>query len=197
MNDDSSINRTGFFIGRAERKRTGALSAILLLLVCCAAGFYIHMDVTRAIRAIESDSLSDTVGPDLESVSEAGELRKTGDELESISQAASAVTQAALLAEISGRNPIAQPAELARQSTGSEAVLEEAPWLELEPPQVTIVAVMISGQDKIAMVNVLGEDTGLVVRQGTKFSGGEAMVTRIDESGVTFTWMKKSYTVVM
>ena len=66
---------------------------------------------------------------------------------------------------------------------------------EPDPPTMRVKAVMITDSDSVAIVDVDaidGSETGLLVRRGSKFSGGTARVTKIDSKGVTFTWMKKS-----
>ncbi|MDL2263028.1 hypothetical protein LJC31_00085 [Synergistaceae bacterium OttesenSCG-928-I11] len=210
MADSSSMKRTaGSFVSQTGgKKRTGALLAILILFACCAASFYVYMNTMQTMRDRNDGFLSEIPEPDTESLSEAKELETTGGEYVSMGRATSMVMQTALLAEISGKYPVAQPAalippvvETAEGMTGDgaeEPVLEDVPEeFEPDPPQLTVIAIMISGQDKIAMVDILGEETGMVIRQGTKFSGGEARITKIDEKGVTFTWMGNSYTVVM
>ena len=209
MADSSSMKRSPLVSTQAGgKKRSGALLAILLLFACCAASFYIYMNTMQTIRNRDSDLLGDMPMPDMESLSEAKELEATGEEFTSMGRATSMVMQTALLAEISGKYPVAQPATLIppvvesvgdAEGAGSsaEAIVEDAQEFEPDPPQVTVVAIMISGQDRIAMVDILGEEAGMIVRQGTKFSGGEARITKIDEKGVTFTWMGQSFTVVM
>ena len=207
MADNSSMKRTtGSSLTQAGgKKRTGALLAILLLFACCAASFYVYMNTMRTIRDRDGGFLSGTSEPDVESLSEAKELETTGGEYANMGRATSMAMQTALLAEISGKYPVAQPAALIASIASGGAgdgtdqpVVEDIPQeFEPDPPQVTVTAIMISGRDRIAMLDILGEETGMVVRQGTKFSGGEARITKIDEKGVTFTWMGKSYTVVM
>ncbi len=209
MADNSSMKRASgsFFTQAGGKKRTGALLAIVLLFACCAASFYVYMNTMQTIRDKDVSFSSGTREPSAESLSEAKELETTGGEYANMGRATSMAMQTALLAEISGKYPVAQPAMLIPPVTTvsegegdgiEEPIPEDIPQeFEPDPPQVTVTAIMISGQDKIAMVDVLGEETGMVVRQGTKFSGGEARITKIDEKGVTFTWMEKSYTVVM
>jgi hypothetical protein len=198
MADSSSIKKTGSFSAQSGgKKRAGALLAILFLFACCASSVYVCVNVTRMVRERESGLMIVTQAPDLSGISEASELQTTSDEFTSMGRVTSMVTQTALLAEISGKNPVARPTELVPRIDYEATRVETPLALEPDPPLVTVIAIMISGQDKIAMVNIMGEDTGLVIRQGTKFSGGEARITKIDEKGVTFTWKKKSYTVVM
>jgi type II secretory pathway component PulC len=198
MYDRSSIKKTGSPSAQSgRRRRTGALLAILFLFVCCASSFYVYMNVMRTVREKRGLTVA-TQTPDLSSIAEASELQTTSDEFARMGMVTSSAMQTALLAEISAKNPVAQPAALISRATASRARLEKISQVtELAAPEVTVLAIMISEQDKIATVNIRGEDTGLVVRHGTKFSGGEAQITKIDEKGVTFTWRGKSYTVAM
>lgn len=189
-----------------NKKRATSLLIILLLALFCAGSFYIYMNTMKVIEENENNLYGETPMPDVKSAEEAKELETTGEEFISMGKATSLAMQTALLAEISGRFPVATPSNLIPPvvstvtDTGGQSVaveVEQPIVIEPDPPQVTVLAVMISGKDKIAMIDVLGEDSGLVVKQGSKFSGGDARITKIDEKGVTFTWMKKSYTVAM
>lgn len=204
----STKKTTGSFHTQAGgKKRTGALLAILILFLSCAASFFVYMNTIRAIRERDGGLLAETPEPDVESLAEAKELETTSDEYANMGRAVSMAMQTALLAELSGKYPVAPPAALIPSAadpsggTGggtSEPASENIPQeFEPDPPQVTVTAIMISGPDRIAMIDVPGEEMGMVVRPGAKFSGGAARITKIDEKGVTFTWMGKSYTAVM
>lgn len=188
---------------KGGKNRTASLIIILLLLLLCAGSFYGYMLTMKMMDENESTLHADVPLPDMKSIEEAKELEKTADEYASMGTATTLAMQTALLAEISGRFPVGEASELvviaeAAEASERAALGEEEPVvIEPDPPQVTVLAIMIAGQDRIAMVDIFGEDTGLVVRQGTKFSEGDARITKIDEKGVTFTWMGKSYTVAM
>lgn len=189
-----------FFSSRADRrKHAKMLFIILVLAACCAASGYIYQNTMRVLEE-RNEALVNTVAlPDAASIKEAKELGETGREFVLVSRSYNSVMQTALLAEISGRFPVATPGALADYADELMGKPEEDVYVplddELVPPSVEVVAVMISGADRIAMINVLGEDTSLVVRTGARFSSGTAQITKINEEGVTFTWMGKTYSV--
>lgn len=201
MADTSTLTkRFSLFSSRADRrKQTKMLTIILVLAICCAASFYVYKNTMRILDE-RNEALVNTVAlPDAASIKEAKELSETGSEFVLVSRSYNSVMQTALLAEISGRFPVATPGALADYADELMGKPEEEVYVplddELVPPSVEVVAVMISGADRIAMINVLGEDTSLVVRTGARFSSGTAQITKINEEGVTFTWMGKTYSV--
>lgn len=182
------------------KKRKGQLLAIVLLFFCCAASFYFYMNTMKII----SDGGAGAAGsappmPDVTTASESHEIETTGAEFASMGKATSLVIQTALLAEVSGKFPIALASamEPPRLSGSLAESAETQIQLEPEPPQVTVVALLLTGKDRIAMLDIMGEGSGLVMKQGSSFAGGSAKITKIDEKGVTFRWMKKNYTVTM
>ncbi|MDR3332082.1 MAG: hypothetical protein LBT08_05585 [Synergistaceae bacterium] len=125
------------------------------------------------------------------------DIGETESDVTGISRASTMVMQTALLAEVSGRYPVAPASVLAPPPPPTSISLPSVEVIEPDPPEVTVIAIMITDSDKVAMVDVLGEVGGLIVRQGSSFAGGTAKVTKIDAKGVTFIWMKKSYTITV
>lgn len=186
-----------------ERLRTRVVVGILALIAACAASgwsYYRVMSIANDVSELQEPM---ALGAEAESVKESEQLDAISAEFVKMNSLSASSMQTALLAEISSRHPVALAASLFRGDGasglyGSDVASQTTPQdLELDPPQVSVVAIMISGKDKIAMINVLGEDTGLVVKQGSPFSAGTARITKIDEQGVSFRWMDKTFTVVM
>lgn len=184
-------------MNRVDRSRRALQAIVLLFLLgCCAASAYFFMISFGMIEKSDVGSFMPPPMADPKINEEGKELDGTTNDLSIMGKATSMAMQTALLAEISGKLPMA-PAEALSPAPAASAGPGEEVIIEPDPPQVTVIAIMITDKDKIAMIDVLGEDGGLIVRQGSKFSDGTARVTKIDAKGVTFTWMKKSYTVVM
>ena len=193
-----SANTSQSAAARADRSRRLMQAVmILLLLGCCGASIYFFMQSFDLIDSGGADSFQAPPMPDTTAVEEGKQLDGTTGELSIIGKATSLAMQTAELAENSGKYPLGTAESLA-----PPIVIPVSPdagdvIIEPDPPQVTVIAIMITDKDKIAMIDILGEGGGVIVRQGSKFAEGSARVTKIDAKGVTFTWMKKSYTVVM
>ncbi|MDR1885333.1 MAG: hypothetical protein LBQ56_03600 [Synergistaceae bacterium] len=190
----SAPTRKGY--QRSGEKRLKQLLTVVVLLICCVASFYFFRNTMMLESSDEYQDDSASM-PDPEVTKEIGEIEATEKDMVSMGKASSLAMQTALLAEVSGRYPLSPTSTLVPPEPPKppEAIAEEI--IEPDPPQVTVVAIMITGDDTVAMVDVLGEDGGLIVRKGSSFSNGTAKITKIDAKGVTFTWMKKSYTVSM
>ena len=185
-------------MNRADRSRRVVQAILLLILLgCCGASAYLFMISFGVIETSDTGSYMPPPMADPKIGEEGKELDGTTNDLTIMGKATSMAMQTALLAEISGKLPMAPAEALSPTIAAPVGPGEGEVIIEPDPPQVTVIAIMITDKDKIAMIDVLGEDGGLIVRQGSKFSEGTARVTKIDAKGVTFTWMKKSYTVVM
>jgi hypothetical protein len=95
----------------------------------------------------------------------------------------------AAASEASGKRPMALPASLIDIAPGAEAQEENA-----EPPNVKIVAIMVTDADRVALINLNGQ-SDIMVRQGARFHNNEARITAIDAKGLTYIWKRKSYRV--
>jgi hypothetical protein len=124
-------------------------------------------------------------------------MDSTEKDMVSMRKASSSAMQTALLAEVSGRLPLAPTSRLVPPIPVQPEIQLPQEVIEPDPPQVTVIAIMITDGEAVAMIDVLGEEGGLIVRRGSSFSNGSAKITKIDTKGVTFTWMKKSYTIKM
>ena len=178
---------------KAGEKSGAKMFRVLLLLLCCAlAGYFFWSNIrimddseaaiNRARMEQPSDAATEAEKQDIDTAEEG---------LQNMTRASSNAMQLALLAEVQGRYPIDVPTSL----IGSPSVTYDIAPVEPEPPYVTVVAIMITDDDRIALVNVAGEEQGKLVRQGTRFSDGTAQITKIEEKGVTFTWRRRSYEV--
>ena len=187
--------------GGAQRSRqaaktgessTAKLLKVLLLVICCAGAGYFFWNNLQIIdsneNAVSLARMPQPPDPAMET--EKQEIAAAEEGLQNMTKSSSQAMQVALLAEVQNRYPLDLPASLV---TTSSTVIELAP-IEPDPPMVTVVAIMITDTDRVAMVNVDGEN-GILMRQGTRFSEGKARITKIDEKGVTFSWMRKNYQV--
>jgi hypothetical protein len=101
----------------------------------------------------------------------------------------------ALFAEVSGKYPVAQMTP----ETSAPIMMTDGspPPPPPDPePSVTVSAIMAMGGESMAMIdvnNVEGGGSELIVKKGAEFANGKAKVTKIDSTGVTYTWKKKSY----
>jgi hypothetical protein len=182
---------------RSGKNRLKQIVIVLILLACCAASVYFFRETMTLLSQDESFIDDSVKPPDPEVVKEVAEMDSTEKDTVSIKKALSLAMQTALLAEVSGRLPIAPTSKLVPQIPQPEIQLPTEVVIEPDPPQVTVIAIMITEGEAVAMIDVLGEEGGLIVRRGSSFSNGSAKITKIDTKGVTFTWMKKSYTIKM
>lgn len=201
MADDAK--KTSFFSSNAVKKfNSKALLKLVLLVACCAVSFYFY-DRMIALADEQNQSLMQAEPiPDAESIREVKDLEELGASYTNMSKVVSMTTQSALLASTSASYPISTPTEMlvavgisAASPSPDEGVPDQE--YELDPPDVSVVATMITADGRIAMINVHGEDTALVVHEGSSFSGGTAKITKIEEKGVTFTWMGNIYSATM
>jgi hypothetical protein len=203
MADSSSARKTAVAAPprarqqRPSEQRLKRLLFIVVLVACCAGSFYFYMTTLQLIE--ESDNtvqnlVNQPSPPDQTLATETQEIDAAESGLSDITKATSMSMQTALLAEISGKYPMGTANRLG-PSPGPAVDGNVDVVIEPDPPMVTVVAILIKGDDKIAMLDVAGEEGGLIVRQGSRFSSGTARVTKIDAKGVTFTWMNKSFQV--
>lgn len=175
------------------------LVSLIFLAACCALSVWVYIDMMQLVGSRSESAFRGEPRVDLQGMSEAKELASITDEFLSMKQIGDMVVQTALLAESSSRHPVVKLAEVFPEETFTTyATISEddiPQELELDPPTVTVIAVMIQKNDRIAMINVEGEEYAAVVREGAVFSSGTATITRIDEKSVTFRWMENLYTV--
>ncbi|MDR1481071.1 MAG: hypothetical protein LBI74_00425 [Synergistaceae bacterium] len=182
---------------RAGKNKMRQLLIIVALFASCVASFYFFR-TTMMLLSGEVSFYRDTAStPDPEVVREIGEMDSTQRDMISVRKASSFAMQTALLAEVSGRLPIAPTSKLAPPITLQPEILPPEIVIEPDPPRVTVIAIMITDGEAVAMIDVLGEEGGLIVRRGSSFSDGSAKITKIDAKGVTFTWRKKNYIITM
>ncbi|MDR1965766.1 MAG: hypothetical protein LBQ36_03575 [Synergistaceae bacterium] len=177
-----------------QENNTKKMLGIIVMLLCCAASFYFYWTTMQVLRNNE-DQLSQAnmtiAAPDPEAEKEKKEIGDAEVGLKNLSVSSRQAMNTALLAETQSRYPLDLPITLTPTVTlpsGADIVIEP------DPPFVTVVAIMITDSDRVAMLNIDGEE-GVLVRQGSKFSNGTARITKIDAKGVTYTWMKKSIQV--
>ena len=63
---------------------------------------------------------------------------------------------------------------------------------QVEPPQVEVKAVMLSGKNSLAVINTPG-NTALIVKRGSKLPGGLGQITAIKRDSVTLTYEKQNF----
>ena len=177
---------------KAGESSSAKLLRVLLLLICCVGAgyfFWSNMQIVDANeRAINRAQMPQPPDPAMEAEKE--EIGVAEEGMHNVTRSSSHAMQVALLAEVQSKYPLDLPSSLVASSS---AIVELAP-IEPDPPMVTVVAIMITETDRVAMVNVDGEE-GILMRQGTRFSEGSATITKIDEKGVTYTWRRRNYQV--
>lgn len=199
----NAANRFGFLSTRARGANVRFILVGLLMIAFCALSIHTYMSVMKTIRDRDSALTSIASLPDLATVAEGTDLENISAEFALLSRASALAMQSTLLAAMSERYPVAHASSLApiiadaMAARGAATASDAADEYELDPPSVEVVAIVIQGKDRMAMINVLGEDTGLIVRRGTKFSAGTAVVTKINEGSVAFSWMDREFKVEM
>jgi hypothetical protein len=161
------------------------------MLICCAGTGYFFWTNLQIIYANE-DAINQArmpQPPDPAAEAEKHEIQAAEEGLQNMMKSSSQAMRVALLAEVQHKYPLDLPVSL----VGAPSVAIEVIQIEPEPPMVTVVAIMITDTDSVALVNV--DEVGVMVRQGTSFSGGKARITKIDAKGVTFSWMRRNYQV--
>jgi hypothetical protein len=59
------------------------------------------------------------------------------------------------------------------------------------PPIMFVRAIMVAGKQSMAIMDIEGVGTGIIVRSGYSFSNGEGKVVRIGPDKVTVNWSGK------
>ena len=170
--------------------QTAKLAKVLLMTICCAAAGYLFRTNLQLTYARDDAVLRAAIAqlPDPVAQAQTREIEAIEDELRNMSKSSSQASRLAMLAEARGKYPLDVPASLTDPFSAPVAEFTFEP----DPPFVRVTAVMITDFDRIALLNVDGEE-GIMVRQGAVFSDGRARITRIDEKGVTFSWIGKDY----
>ncbi|MDR1516376.1 MAG: hypothetical protein LBS45_11845 [Synergistaceae bacterium] len=174
--------------------KNGQIVILLLLLVCFVASLYFFKQTVDAVERSSNIPEHIPSEPSQEVVNESVEVEKLGNDLSGMTSSTSLAMQTASMAEQIARLPVASSSTLSPPPPPQE-IREEI--FQPDPPVMRVKAVMITEGDSVAIVDIVGEESGLIVRRGSKFSSGTARVTKIDSKGVTFTWMKKSYAVAV
>jgi len=198
MADSSSARKSGDIQKSRQAAQTGEsgtakLLRILVMFICCAGTVYFFWTNLQIIKANEEALMQAGLPqpPDPVAEAEKKEIEAAEEGLQTITRSSTNAMQVALLAEVQSNYPLDLPISLVAMPSSS--TMEFVP-IEPDPPRVTVVAIMITDNDRIALLNVDGEE-GVLVRQGTKFSENKARITKIDAKGVTFSWMRKNYQV--
>ena len=63
------------------------------------------------------------------------------------------------------------------------------------PPAITLRAIMNMGKDRVALLDISGVGTGLIVRQGGSFQNGKGRIVRITDDRVTVRWKGKTWNI--
>jgi hypothetical protein len=178
----------------AKQSKTGQLLILIFLLVCFAASLFIFK---QTMESAEISANLPEPGPPVASesvVEESKEVEKLESDFGGMTMSTSLAMQTAGMAEQIGRLPVASSSALSPPPPPPEFREE---LIEPDPPLVRVKAVMITEGDSVAIIDIEGGESGLLVRRGSKFSNGTARITKIDSKGVTFTWMRKSYPVAV
>lgn len=199
MAENKAVKKSSSAKGKqgAGDSRVTQLIVLLLLGACCFTSFYLYRGTAKLVQGGYSPPPNlGLIDPTTQA--EKQEVEETGSAVSSLGRASSQVMQSAMLAEISGKQPFGTANSLVASHSPADLFLSgDGLAEEPQPPVVSLVAVMIQGAEKVAMIDVEGEDGGLVVREGSKFSEGSARITKINPEGVKFTWMRKSYEVAI
>ena len=179
---------------QAKEKTIISLLIVMVLALGCAWSF-MQFQKTQAILSGEyALQLQETPPvPDTAAQDEIVGVQQTNTALASIGEARRQSMQTALLAEATGRFPIANGEMIPAlrgavvQQTDPEAVVEDS------PPEITVRAVLLLGQTAIATIDIAGEGDGIIVQPGTRFDGGSGKRLSINSKGVKYQWKKKRY----
>lgn len=193
-----TVSTANLSIGKNVTEKTKKMIlVILLLLVCCLCSAYLFRKTLDRIDANSNLTVAPSLGSEVGTIKEIEDVQKMGVNVGMMDRTERSVMQTALLAEASGVFPIASETTLDQiavdSSIAENPIVSDVPEVVPEPPAVTVVAIMIVGKERVAMLDVAEEEKSLIVRQGSKFSNGTATIKKIDSKGVTFTWMKKNY----
>jgi hypothetical protein len=179
---------------KAGEPSSNKLVKILLMFICCAAAGYFFWTTMQIIETSD-DALQQVImpqPPDPATENEKREIQAAEEGLQNMSKSSSQAMFVALHAETQAKLPVDLPTSLVRRDPTPDPVPGEI-VVEPDPPAVTVVILYMDEADKVrvANANVDGKE-GVLLKVGTKFAEGKARVTKIDEKGVTFVWMRKS-----
>ncbi|MFP4482468.1 MAG: hypothetical protein ACLFN0_06710 [Thermovirgaceae bacterium] len=110
------------------------------------------------------------------------------ESFESAVLARSGSTQLSVLAATISRKPFVPPPPPQEESSAEDAEAQAAREPAEPPPYVEVRAILVKGQDAVAVINVEGEGSGIVVKKGATFGNGKGRVVRITAEKVVFTW---------
>ena len=78
------------------------------------------------------------------------------------------------------------------ETVGGEDQVIPAYVREKIPPIMFVRAIMVAGRQSMAIMDIEGVGTGIIVRSGYSFSNGEGKVVRIGPDKVTVNWSGKN-----
>jgi hypothetical protein len=180
---------------RQGPKPVKQLLFIVILLLCCGLSGYFFYNIVL----LDDDSgqyVENISGIDEKVIKEQQQVEATETLYTNVSRISSMAMQTATEAQLHARYPVAPTVTLLPQAS-FQNTNGTAPPPEPDPPTLTVLAIMITEEGRVAVVDIDGEENGKIVRQGTKFSDGDATITKIDAKGVTFRWKKKNIVVTM
>lgn len=97
--------------------------------------------------------------------------------------------QLSVLAATISRKPFVPPPP---PQAEPDAAREEAVELVEPPPFVQVRAILVKGRDAVAVLDIEGEGSGIVMKKGGTFGNGKGRVVRITAEKVVFTWAGQS-----
>ena len=181
---------------QAKEKTIISLLILTVLTLGCAWSF-MQFQKTQAILSGEYTSQMQEAPPqpDTAAKDEIQGVQQTNTALSSIGEARRQSMQTALLAEATGRFPIANGETIPalRAAIVVPAGSGEAVVVEDSPPAITVRAVLLLGQTAIATIDIADEGDGIIVQPGTRFDGGSGKILSITSKGVKYQWKKKRY----
>lgn len=105
--------------------------------------------------------------------------------------------QSAQLAIASGVNPFKKPQVAIEIPPVVPPVgpggVPVTPPPEVQPPMVTVKAIMILGERAAAVADIEGDGQAVILRVGSSFDGGRGRVVSISTSGIRFRWRGRIY----
>ena len=136
--------------------KTKQLLVVLFLFICCAASFYFFRE-TMSMGDTDDIGLGSVAlsAPSPETQAEKEEIKKTTEDLSGMTESVKLVMQTALLAEASNQYPVAAAAVLSPPvHEPIQPLIADMPVEEPTPPQVTVLAVLSTEGENVAMIDV-------------------------------------------
>jgi hypothetical protein len=115
-------------------------------------------------------------------------LKGVVESFESAVLARSGSTQLSVLAATISRKPFIPPPPPQAEPSAEDAAARAGREAAEPPPFVEVRAILVKGQDAVAVVDIEGEGSGIVVKKGATFGNGKGRVVRITAEKVVFTW---------